>query len=101
MQLRRSRSWPAWAASACLHAVIAVLVWRGGDRGALRLPMMPEREMGEVDFEIAPAAGDPSPLPSPRGAGRGEKKEKKAAPSMPTEGGDPSPLPSPRGAGRG
>jgi hypothetical protein len=81
MRAGRSRSWAAWVASALVHALIAVIVLRAGQRSALRVTM---EEAVEFDLEIedavvpeapAPVPPDPSPSPSPRRPGRGEKKE--------------------------
>jgi hypothetical protein len=96
---RSSRSWAAWVASALLHALVAVLVLRAGERAALRAPT----ERVEIEFELevgvedaepesppapSPRRAAPSRLPSPRQAGRGDEKA------------DSSPLPSPGQAGR-
>jgi len=111
---RSSRSWAAWVASALLHALVAVLVLRAGDRAALRAPT----ETVEFEIEVegpspvpSPRQAEPSPLPSPRQVGRGDRKERPsisppprqvdASPSPSPGQADPSPLPSPRQAGRG
>src|SRR6266498_5926993 len=58
MRAGRSRSWAAWVTSALLHALIAVVALRAGDRAARRAPEPPTPEAVELDFEVRP---DPSP----------------------------------------
>src|SRR5688572_9636603 len=87
MRQGRSRSWAAWVASAAVHALIAALVLRAGERAALHAPAP---DTVEFELEVAdPAADeeheaavkpDPSPSPSPRKAGRGDKKDQADAP---------------------
>ena len=105
MRQGRSRSWAAWTASALLHALIAALVLRAGEGAALRVaaPDAVEFEI-EVDEPAAEekreaaVAADPSPLPSPRKAGRGDKREATPSPSSPSAS-PPSTSPPDEGAG--
>jgi len=71
---RSSRSWAAWTTSAVLHAVVAALILRGGGRAARRLqPAVPETVEFDLDVEAPRIPSAPSPSPSPRQAGRGDK----------------------------
>jgi hypothetical protein len=70
MRARRSRVWAAWIASAFVHALVAALVLRAGERAAPRTPEPQAGETVEVEFEArAEVRPDPSPSPSPRQAG--------------------------------
>jgi len=93
---RRSRSWVAWVASVGVHAVVAVLVLRAGQRVERRAPA--DAEIVELDVDLGPA--EPPVVPAPRPTERTENR-KSGAPRAPRTSPDPSPLPSPREAGRG
>ena len=92
---RRSRSWVAWVASAGVHALVAVLVLRAGNRVERRTPL--DVEIVELDVDRGPAE------PPPRAMERREEARPSGPPRSrpPSRSPDPSPLPSPRQAGRG
>ncbi|HEY7372264.1 MAG TPA: hypothetical protein VIF57_08910 [Polyangia bacterium] len=101
-----------------LHALVAVLVLRAGQRGARRAAAPPETEAVEVDVEVradearspppdevapapVPPPRGPSPSPSPRQAGRGDQRDRRV-PSPSSGGPAPSPAtPAAREAARG
>jgi len=83
---RSSRSWAAWTTSAVLHAVVAALILRGGGRAARRLqPAVPETVEFDLDVEAPRIPSAPSPSPSPRQAGRGDKRIARLAPPPPSQ----------------
>jgi hypothetical protein len=92
MRSARSSSWAAWVTSAVLHALIAVLVVRAGNRAPR--PPEPEPQVVELDFEVR----DPSPLPSPRQAGRGDERQAGRGDKKRASAPSPSSAPSPRSA---
>jgi hypothetical protein len=103
MRARRSRVWAAWIASAFVHALVAALVLRAGERAAPRTPEPQAGETVEVEFEArAEVRPDPSPWPSPRQAGRGDRKGSLPIPPHAAERGElerASPAPPREGNG--
>jgi hypothetical protein len=87
----------AWVASAGVHALVAVLVLRAGHRVERRT--VPDAEIVELDVDLGPVQPPPVPRPVERTEGkRVSSAPRSRTPSAPA---DPSPLPSPRQAGRG
>src|SRR5262245_32400929 len=73
MRTGRSRSWAAWATSALLHALVAALLLRAGQRTTPPAPETAETVEVEVDLRADV---------DKRQAGRGDKRQ--AAPTSPT-----------------
>jgi hypothetical protein len=96
MRTRRSRSWAAWVTSAFLHALVAVLIVRAGERSARRMAATAAEERVDFDIEIAGEREESAPVPesrkepSRRSPARRERSSLGAAPS-----------PSPRQRARG
>ena len=94
MRTRRSRSWAAWVTSAFLHALVAALILRAGERSARRLAAPAAEERVDFDIEIADERGETAAVPTDRQQPSRRSPSRRERSAL---GGDPSP----RQAGRG